>query len=262
MYEAPVMEQRRTVPVNNVNNTYSSRVSNGNRQVPNYTPYRSSHNVQNDVYMRPMSSDNVKPVNPYENQQVQQNAQVYRQAQSYNQAQSYQQPTYRSMYTAPVVSQQQYQQQAYTNNNYQQQYAGYQTKANYYNQQSYVNSSALTYQQPAVKQSEYEVVAPEKTAKKPKNKMTKMLIAVYFFIIAVCATLIIINIVAAAGNTTVSASTENEAITYVSGETYYSVAQDGTVAELQNIGLVDTYQYDTTTNWFDTLCDKIGKIFG
>ncbi len=256
MYEAPVMEQRRTVPVNNVNNTYSSRVSNGNRQVPNYTPYRSIHNVQNDVYMRPVTSDNVKPVNPYENQQVQQNAQVYRQAQTYNQAQSCQQPTYRSMYTAPVVPQQ----QVYTQN-YQQQYAGYQTKANYYNQQAYINS-AVSYQQPAVKQSEYEVVAPEKTAKKPKNKMTKMLIAVYFFIIAVCATLIIINIVAAAGNTTVSASTENEAITYVSGETYYSVAQDGSKAELQNIGLVDTYEYDTTTNWFDVLCDKIGKIFG
>ena len=106
---------------------------------------------------------------------------------------------------------------------------------------------------------EYEKVAPA-TKGKIKNKMTKALIAVYFMIIAICAALILINLIAGAtGSEAVASSVSGEVI---SSEINYIVNEDGSVDSLTTTPKVIEYEYDTSTNWFDRLCDAIGKSLG
>ena len=80
-------------------------------------------------------------------------------------------------------------------------------------------------------------------------------------IVAVCAALIIVNVVAAAGATQATAATVADSV-YTSDSVYYTVDEGGNVTEMAKTEQIVDYKYDTTTNWFDRLCDKIGNILG
>ncbi len=264
MYESTTIDrvQRRetSVPQYNSYSAYSGRVSNYS-EVPNYTPnIRSTYQVPNDIYMQAPVSDNVAPVNNYEAQYMNQQVNSYQQAPSYQQAQNYQtyannatyaEPTFNAGYQAPTYNYANTYQPTYT--------TGYQAQNYYAQAQNNVASYQYSSMDQAVYAPEYEKIAPQKS--RSKNKMTKLLIAVYFFIIAVCATLIIVNVVAATGATEVSAATAATAA-YSADTVYYTVDQNGNSEVLEKTAKVVDYEYDTTTNWFDGLCDKVGEIFG
>ena len=79
-------------------------------------------------------------------------------------------------------------------------------------------------------------------------------------IIAICAALILINLIAGAtGSEAVASSVSGEVI---SSEINYIVNEDGSVDSLTTTPKVIEYEYDTSTNWFDRLCDAIGKSLG
>ena len=202
-------------------------------RLPNYQP-------QNYDYMN-VQSDNINMnVNSYDMaQMVQQNAGYYSYYPYYNE-QQYLNNVSANVQTHPTNYYQQAQLYEYANSN-----------------------SGYAYNQPvgqvAPQQNEYERVLPQKS--KAKNKRTKALIAVYFMIVAVCAALIIVNVVAAAGATQATAATVADSV-YTSDSVYYTVDEGGNVTEMAKTEQIVDYKYDTTTNWFDRLCDKIGNILG
>ena len=106
---------------------------------------------------------------------------------------------------------------------------------------------------------EYEKTVPQKS--KIKNKTTKALIAVYFVIVAIAAALILVNVIAAAGATTATAASV-DAVVSAEDVVFYTMDEAGNVVEMTPSEQVVNYVYDTSTNWFDRLCDKIGNILG
>ena len=216
---------------------YSQRVQPTVRPVQDMTPNRMpSYQPQNDYYTN-VQSDNIDmSINSYDMQSmVQHNAAQF--AQVYNSNPYY------------------YEQQYYNNVS-----ANVETHpTNFY--QPVQNNDYMYYQAPQMGQinQEYERTIPQKS--KAKNKTTKALIAVYFLIVAIAAALIIVNVVAAAGTTTVTAATV-ESAAYTNDAVYYTVDEAGTVSEMAKSEQVVDYVYDTSTHWFDRLCDKIGNILG
>lgn len=87
------------------------------------------------------------------------------------------------------------------------------------------------------------------------NTKAKILIALYFVIIAVVATLILVNVIMGS-NAAADAQTDTSA--YTSEANVYYRASDGSAMA---VGSEQTaaYEYDTQTNWFDELCDWVGK---
>ena len=210
------------------------------RQAPvqNITPNRlPSYQPQNDYYMDPQSDNVNLNANPYEMyQMVQQNANYYQQASYY-----------------PYYNEQQYL------NNVSANVETHPT--NYYQQAPQNTNMYYGYAQPvgqvAPQENEYEKTLPKKSV--GKNKRTKALIAAYFFIVAVCATLILINVFTAAGTATATAATVSDSV-YSADSVYYTVDENGNVTEMTKAAKVVDYKYDTSTNWFDSMCDKIGNI--
>ena len=200
-------------------------------RLPNYQP-------QNYDYMN-VQSDNINMnVNSYDMaQMVQQNANYYSYYPYYNE-QQYMNNIVANVETHPTNYYQQAQLYEYANSGY-------------------------AYSQPVVQaapqENGYERVLPQKS--KAKNKRTKTLIAVYFMIVAICAALIIVNVVAAAGTTQATAATVADSI-YSSDSVYYTVDENGNVTEMAKTEQIVSYDYDTSTNWFDRLCDNIGNILG
>ncbi len=216
-----------------------SRVQPQVRPVQNLTPNRMpSYQPQNDYYTQ-VQSDNINMnVNSYDmSNMVQQNVANYSQAMNYY-------PYYNEQYYNNNVS------------------ANVETHPTSFYQPAQNNDYSY-YQAPQMGQInqpyEYEKTVPQKS--KAKNKTTKALIAVYFLIVAIAAALIIVNVIAAAGATTVTAETAAEGI-YGSDAVYYTVDESGTVTEMAKTEQVVDYKYDTSTNWFDSLCDKLGKFLG
>ena len=240
---APVLDREQvntqySMPNLGYTSLYTQRVQPMSRPVQDMTPNRMpSYQPQNDYYTN-VQSDNIDMnMNGYEMQNmVQHNAAQFAQAYNYN-------PYY-------------YEQQYYNNVS-----ANVETHpTHYYQNASTADYSA--YQAPQMGQYsqdyEYEKTVPKKS--KAKNKTTKALIAVYFLIVAIAAALIIINVFAAAGAATVTAATvENTA---ANDTVYYTVDAAGNVTEMAASEQVVDYVYDTSTNWFDRLCDKIGNILG
>ncbi|MCI7401294.1 MAG: hypothetical protein MSH40_01240 [Christensenella sp.] len=209
-----------------------------NQPIQNVTPYRAAPVHQNYYYTKPQS-DNINTAVPPQqlSSMVQNTANMFQQAPVY-------QPTYEDyqQYNNVRVNA-----QSYPTNMYYQQPVN-----NVLGNQRIENQNIKEIQ-------EYEKVAPA-TKGKIKNKMTKALIAVYFMIIAICAALILINLIAGAtGSEAVASSVSGEVI---SSEINYIVNEDGSVDSLTTTPKVIEYEYDTSTNWFDRLCDAIGKSLG
>ncbi|MGN0771159.1 MAG: hypothetical protein ACI4MI_01050 [Christensenellales bacterium] len=122
------------------------------------------------------------------------------------------------------------------------------------------NSEGYVRQNPIMNQNNSGVSKSNSKKKSKLNIKAKMLICVYFFIVAVIATLLIINM-ATAGTGAVSASVE-ESVTYNEEAIGYAVDADGNVVEMQPMGDVTQYSYDTKTGGFDSLCDSIAKLLG
>lgn len=98
------------------------------------------------------------------------------------------------------------------------------------------------------------------TKKKSTNKMAKLMVAVYFFIISVCAALILINIVAGSSAAKAVENQNNINYTYSEDTTYFA-DKNGEVTEMSLTAPIIDYSYDESTNWFDKMCDTIGKWF-
>ena len=218
---------------------YSQRVQPISRPVQDMTPNRMpSYQPQNDYYTN-VQSDNIDMgVSAYDMQNmIQHNAAQFAQTYSYN-------PYY-------------YEQQYYNNVS-----ANVETHPTNFYQPVQTNDYAY-YQAPQMGQInqeyEYEKTIPQKS--KAKNKTTKALIAVYFLIVAIAAALIIVNVVAAASAATVTAATVETAAASEDA-VYYTVDENGAISEMAKSEQVVDYVYDTSTNWFDRLCDKIGNILG
>ena len=241
MLEREQVNNQYTVPTSREGYTslYAQRVQPQVRPVQNMTPNRMpSYQPQNDYYTQ-VQSDNINMnVNAYDmSGMVQQNVANYSQAMNYY----------------PYYNEQQY----FNNVS-----ANVETHPTHFYQPAQTNDY-MYYQAPQMGQInqeyEYEKTVPQKG--KIKNKTTKMLIAVYFLIVAIAAALIIVNVVAAAGATTVTAATVEEPA-YSVNSVYYTVDSNGNVSEMSKTAQVIDYSYDTSTNWFDRLCDKIGNILG
>ena len=218
---------------------YSQRVQPVSRPVQDMTPNRMpSYQPQNDYYTS-VQSDNIDMnVSAYDMQSmVQHNAAQF--AQSYNYNPYYYEQQYYNNVSANV--------ETHPTNFYQ----GTQTADYSYYQAPQVGQMAQEF--------EYEKTLPRKS--KAKNKTTKALIAVYFLIVAIAAALIIINVVAAASAATATAATV-ESAEYTNDAVYYTVNESGVVTEMTKSEQVVDYSYDTSTNWFDRMCDKIGNILG
>ena len=215
-------DQQQAAPAQNMTPNY----------VPNYQP-------QNDYYMGTQSDNINMNANPYEMyQMVQQNANYYAQSNYY-----------------PYYGEQQY----YNNVS-----ANVETHPTHFYQQAQQSDSMnYGYMAPQMghvtQDSEYEKTIPHKS--KAKNKTTKALIAVYFLIVAICAALIIVNVVAAASAATATAATV-ESAEYSSEAVYYTVDESGNVTQMEKTAQIVDYKYDTSTNWFDRMCDKIGSLLG
>lgn len=236
-YNVPVRESGYT--------SLYARVQPQVRPVQDLTPNRMpSYQPQNDYYTQ-VQSDNINMnVNPYDmSNMVQQNAVNYTQSMpNYSQAVNY----------YPYYSEQYY-------NNVS---ANVETHPTNFYQQAQTNDY-MYYQAPQMGQInqeyEYEKTVPQKS--KAKNKTTKALIAVYFLVVAIAAALIIVNVIAAAGATTATAATVADTA-YSAESVYYTVDENGEVSEMAKTAQVVDYSYDTSTNWFDKLCDKIGSFLG
>ena len=218
-------EQRQAAPVQNM--------------TPNRLP---SYQPQNDYYMNQQSDNINMHANPYDMyQMVQQNANYYAQS---NYAPYYNDQQYYNNVSANV--------ETHPTNMYQQA----QVQQNDY---MYYGYSAPQMGQVVPENNGYEKTIPQKS--KAKNKTTKALIAVYFLIVAICAALIIVNVVAAASAATATAATV-ETGAYNAESVYYTVDESGNVTQMEKTAQVVDYKYDTSTNWFDKMCDKIGKLLG
>ena len=232
---------------NQYSNQYARRVGytsiyptqNVERQsVQNMTPNRiPSYQPQNYDYMN-VQSDNIDMnINSYDlSQSVQQNAGYYSYYPYYNE-QEYLNNVSANVETHPTNYYQPVQQNTYMDYGY---------------------AYAPQVGQVAPQDNGYEKVLPQKG--KAKNKRTKALIAVYFMIVAICAALIIVNVVAASGATATAATVADSV--YTSDAVYYTVDENGNVTEMAKTEHIVDYNYDTSTNWFDRMCDKIGNILG
>ena len=145
--------------------------------------------------------------------------------------------------------------QSYDPNYQDQQYYNY-PQQNYYvsNSNGYVRSNPTRFQEPTTQ--------PTREAKKKSklNVKAKLLIGVYFFIVAVVAVLLLVNM-ATAGTGKVSASVDDN-ISYNAEAVEYAVDSQGNVVAMPPMENVTNYTIQTNANWFDTMCDKISKIFG
>lgn len=241
MYET-LMKREEQLNENRYNDT---RLNRGIEYVDNYAQsdfantyinnYLPAVPYQNDAYTS-CESDNINMnVNEYDMYAMNQQANMYAQAPIYQPQNIYD-----------------YQQNAYNNVS-----AQAQTRPTQYYQQQPVYRNMFVPQQ-----NQEETItsyrAPAK-AKGKKNKMVYACIAVYFMIIAVCAALILVNVFA--GNTSVVASSSAAAIAE-EANVAYAVNQTGATVNIAKTEKVIDYSYDTTTNWFDKLCDKIGSKLG
>lgn len=102
---------------------------------------------------------------------------------------------------------------------------------------------------------EYET---KKRAKRTLNAKSKMLIAVYFVLVAVIASLIIANVVAFGGGS-VEAQAPTEA-TYNEEALNMAVTADGSIVEMSEVRYLEGYEYETSTNWFDSFCDWVANV--
>lgn len=98
-----------------------------------------------------------------------------------------------------------------------------------------------------------------KTKKTKLNTKSKMLIAVYFFIVLVIATMLLVN--GATANAQRVSAEDNEA-KYNPDAVTYTVDVDGNAVEMEQLAPVVDYSYETETNWFDRMCDKLTDLFG
>ena len=100
---------------------------------------------------------------------------------------------------------------------------------------------------------------PSKNSKKAKasNKMSrksKLCVAVYFCLVSLIVVMLLVNAIPSVG---AQAAATPDVI--VSNEGYES-AMDS-ILNSENAAIVPPYNYDTTTNWFDSFCDYIGGLF-
>ena len=216
---------------------YAQRVAPEIRPAQDMTPNRMpSYQPQNDYYTQ-VQSDNINMnVNSYDMYNtIQQDATYFAQGAAYY-------PYYND--------------QQYLNNVS----ASVETRpSNYYQPVQYNDNMYYQASQMGQINQEYERTIPQKS--KTKNKTTKVLIAVYFLVVAIAAALIIVNAIVASGAKTATAATvESEA--YANDAIYYTVDENGTVSEMAKTEQVIDYTYDTSTNWFDRLCDKLGSFLG
>lgn len=123
--------------------------------------------------------------------------------------------------------------------------------------QSYdFNSGFAAPQSTTFEHVEYET---KKRTKRTLNAKSKMLIAVYFVLVAVIATLIIANVVAFGGGSVEATEPAAEA-TYSEEALNTAVSADGTLVEMDSVRQLENYEYEKSTNWFDSFCDWVASI--
>lgn len=234
-------EQANDMRYNDVRLNRGIDYSNYFNQQQDYSMYSNNYlpaaPAQNDVYTS-STSDNINlNINDYNMYAVNQQANMFAQAPLYQQTNYYD-----------------YQTNAYNNVS-----AQASTRPTEYYQPQAVNHNIF---RPVHQQQMNEAVsynAGVQSKPKVKNKMAITLIAVYFLIIAVCAALILVNVFAGASSATVNAV--SSAAVQESGSVY-TLSSEGNLVEMQKTAKVIDYKYDTSTNWFDKLCDKIGNKLG